>query len=93
MKELPKGLAPTGRTPEFTEATIPAALLRAHTTKAGSWARIRVLEGALHYRIRGPAQEDHLLHPGEDGIIEPEVPHEVEASGPVRFYVEFLRVP
>ena len=91
MKDLPPGLEPTSRTDEFTEATIPAGLLRAHTTKAGSWARIRVLEGALHYRIGGALPEEYVLRPGEDGIIEPEVPHEVEAAGSVRFYVEFLR--
>jgi hypothetical protein len=28
-----------------------------------------------------------------DGVVEPRVPHEVEPSGTVRFYVEFLRSP
>ncbi len=91
MKDLPPGLEATRRTDEFTETTIPAGLLRAHTTKAETWARIRVLEGALHYRIHGDTPEEHVLRPGQDGIVEPRVPHEVEAAGPVRFYVEFLR--
>ena len=34
---------------------------------------------------------EHVLEPGRDGIVEPQVPHEVEPLGPVRFYVEFLR--
>jgi tellurite resistance-related uncharacterized protein len=81
------------RTAEFTEATVPAALLRRHTTKAGVWGRIHVLEGALRYRILEPVVEEHELSPGRVGVVEPEVPHEVEPQGSVRFYVEFLQRP
>ena len=37
--------------------------------------------------------EEHVLGPGVEGVVEPEVPHEVEPLGPVRFFVEFLRLP
>jgi hypothetical protein len=50
-----------------------------------------VLEGELLYRILDPAVEETWLRPGVDGVVEPTVRHEVEAPGPVRFYVEFLR--
>jgi len=91
MKPLPKSLVPYKRTPDFTEETVPAGLLRRHTTKAGVWGRICVLEGELLYRILEPTFEHHVLEPGCDGVVEPNVPHEVEPEGPVRFYVEFLR--
>lgn len=44
---LPADVQPYARTAEFTEATVPAGLLRAHTTKTGAWGLIRVLEGRL----------------------------------------------
>ena len=91
MKELPASVKAYRRTDAFSEATIPAGLRRAHTTKAGVWGRICILEGTLAYRILEPAVEDVVLVPGCDGVVEPEVPHQVQARGPVRVYVEFLR--
>jgi tellurite resistance-related uncharacterized protein len=84
-------MLPYRRTREFSESTIPDALRRRHTTKPGVWARICVVEGSLRYRILEPAREEHVLSPEQPGIVEPEVPHEVEPLGRVRFFVEFLR--
>jgi tellurite resistance-related uncharacterized protein len=88
----PDDLAPYKRTPIFTEATVPAGLLRAHETKAGVWARLHVLEGALHFRdlVSG---EERLLSPGIHPLVFPVSPHEVAPDGLVRFFVEFLRRP
>lgn len=91
MKTLPPDVIPYQRTREFTETTVPQGLLRRHTTKAGVWARIHVLEGSLRYRILEPIRQEHVLMAHQIGIVEPEVPHEVEPLGAVRFYVEFLR--
>ena len=43
---LPAEVQAYRRTPEFTEATVPPALLKAHTTKDGTWALIHVLRAA-----------------------------------------------
>lgn len=92
MKTLPAGLTHYKSTPEFTQDSMPAGLRRSHTTAAGVWGRITVLEGSLRYRITGVATpEEHLLSPGSPGIVEPQVEHEVEPIGPVRFLVEFHR--
>ncbi|MGZ3275975.1 MAG: DUF1971 domain-containing protein [Caulobacteraceae bacterium] len=91
---LPANVRPYRRTPEFTEATVPAGLLRAHDTKPGVWGLIHVLQGCLAYRVtdpREPASETILTPEGESGVVEPAVLHEVEPLGPVRFYVEFHR--
>ncbi len=93
MKRLPEDAVVQRRTPEFTEATMPAGLRRRHTTRAGVWARIEVHEGVLRYRILGEPTEEHRLSPGHPGVVEPEVPHEVEPEGACRFHVEFLRRP
>ncbi len=91
MRSLPSQLEPYKRTPEFSEGTIPAGLRKRHSTRAGVWGRIVVLEGSLRYRILTPCVEEQLLSPERHGVVEPETPHEVEPVGAVRFYVEFLR--
>lgn len=91
MRCLPESVEVYRRTPEFDDRTVPAALLSSHATKAGVWGRIRVLEGKLVYRILDPVVEETLLSPDRDGVVEPEVPHQVEPQGRVRFFVEFLR--
>lgn len=93
MKTLPLNVVPYQRTREFSETTTPGALRRRHTTKPGVWGRIRVLEGSLRYRILEPHLEEYVLSPEVSGVVEPQVPHEVEPLGKVRFFVEFLRAP
>jgi tellurite resistance-related uncharacterized protein len=91
---LPDDVRPYRRTPTFTEATVPAGLLRAHDTKAGVWGLIHVLEGALAYRVTDPrraASETTLTPEAAPGVVEPTIRHEVQPLGPVRFYVEFHR--
>lgn len=93
LKPLPGDVLPYSRTPEFSETTVPEALRARHDTKAGVWGRIHVLEGRLRYRILEPQPEEHVLAPDRPGVVEPQVPHEVEPLGAVRFFVEFLRRP
>lgn len=93
---LPAQVRPYSRTAEFTETTVPPALLRDHTTKVGTWGMIHVLSGELVYRITDPrrAKSEVLLTPeAAPGVVEPTILHAVEPRGPVRFYVEFHREP
>jgi tellurite resistance-related uncharacterized protein len=93
LKSIPANAVAYHRTPEFSEATIPPALSSRHSTKRDVWGRICVVRGKLRYRILEPELEEHTLSPHQPGVIEPQVHHEVEPIGAVRFYVEFLRVP
>lgn len=86
-------MQPYKRTPEFTQESIPAGLQSGHNTKAGTWAKIVVLEGSLHYRILSDPPEDNILSPEFPGIVEERVKHEVKPMGAVRFFVEFYRMP
>ena len=93
MPQLPPDVLAYRRTDTFTEETLPAALRRSHSTKAGVWGVIHVLKGRLVYRIcdpRRPAREA-VLEPGAPSVVEPTVLHEVEPLGPVRFFLEFHR--
>jgi len=91
---LPSDVRPYRRTDVFTEATLPAGLRKAHSTKAGVWGLIHVIEGRLAYRIRDdrrPASETVLCPGALPAVVEPTILHEVEPLGPVKFYVEFHR--
>ena len=91
MKTVPANVSRYAATPEFTDATVPQHLLDSHETKPGVWAKIVVLEGSLLYRILGPEVEEYELSPERPGVAEPEVPHRVEITGPVRFQLELYR--
>ena len=90
--EWPDGLVSYARTREFDQDTVPRGLLSSHTTKAGVWARIHVLEGTVLYRVEPPVDRCMPLDAPTTGIVVPEVPHQVKPQGPVRFFVEFFRV-
>ncbi len=90
--EFPEHFVAYKQTAVFTAETLPAGLRRAHTTKAGVWAKIHVLAGRLRYCIEnGSAARE--LSAGELGIVVPEVPHHVEPLGAVRVRVELYRAP
>ena len=91
MKTLPGHVERYGGTPEFSEKSIPACLLRSHSTKAGIWGKIVAIEGRLRCQILEPEVEEIELSPARPGIMEPEVSREVETVGPVRFRVDFYR--
>ena len=89
MLSIPKQCKSYKQTPVFTETTVPQGLLKAHKTKIGTWGKIVVLEGELVYRILEPKLETHVLDQHNPGVVEPEILHEVEPKGAVKFYVDF----
>ena len=90
--ELPDTFVPYKRTPEFTQDTVPAGLLRDHSTKRGVWARIVVLEGGLRYTVDA-LEVSFDLSPEASGVVVPDLLHRVAPLGDVRFYVEFFAAP
>lgn len=83
-----EGLIAYKRTPLFDAGTCPKALMRAHSTKAGVWAKLHVLDGRLLFRDIEAGTEE-LIGPGVHPLIFPERLHEVEPLEEVRFFVEF----
>jgi tellurite methyltransferase len=90
--EIPSGFTLYKQTPVLTEVSMPATLRKHHSTKAGVWAKIVVIEGRLRYKIRA-LEEDVELTQGSYGIVVPEVTHRVEPLSKVRFLVEFYKAP
>ncbi|NKB22701.1 MAG: DUF1971 domain-containing protein [Alphaproteobacteria bacterium] len=89
MKTLPQNVTAYKRTPSFTNDTIPAGLLKHHSTAKDVWGLIQVESGSLEYVIG--EDEVHTLSPGSNGVVEPTVTHQVRPVGAVSFFVEFYR--
>ena len=91
MPRLPDDVAEYHRTSTFDAATMPDGLRKRHTTKAGVWGEIVVVEGRLLYVIEDEDDASFVLRPGLRGAIRPEAPHHVEPQADTRFFVRFLR--
>ena len=81
---------PYKSTPEFTEATLPAAIRGDHATKEGVWGLLVVSEGAVRLGFHEPRREVPVS-PGHPAVIPPAAIHHVETDGPMRMRVEFYR--
>jgi tellurite methyltransferase len=90
--ELPEGLRRVRTSAVWDERTMPAGLRRAHRVAAATWGRIVVHAGRLRFAAATTPTIDVVLEAGSTMGIPPEVIHEVEPLGAVRFSVEFLAV-
>lgn len=88
--EMPEGLSPLGTSAVWDETTMPDGLRRSHRVAAGRWGLINVLEGRLRFRAEATPAIDTVLVPGSSQAIPPEMSHEVEALGHVRFEITWL---
>jgi tellurite resistance-related uncharacterized protein len=90
---LPEGAEFYKRTPSFTESSVPAGLLKDHSTKDGTWGSIVVEQGRLHYSISDPRRSasETVVTPAAAAVIEPTIAHRVEPLGTVRFHIRFYR--
>lgn len=91
MKQLPNNVQAYKKTPLFDQNTVPAGLLKTHTTKAETWGKICIIKGTLLYVIETEPLESIELSPLNYGVVEPEIPHHVELLGEVEFFVEFFK--
>lgn len=91
MKKLPENVKPYKKIDIFDEHSVPYGLLKDHSTKAGTWGKITLLEGKLLYRIQSNPIEEVELNPQKFGVVEPEVLHHVRVIGQVKFFVEFFK--
>ena len=89
--EMPDGHAPYKSTPVFDEKSVPAALLRTHSTRSGVWGLIHVAKGRLVYRVHAPLEREEVITPDAPGVVVAEVEHHVAPDGAVEFRVEFWR--
>lgn len=79
---------PYRSTPVFDQDTLPAALRRRHSTKAGVWGVLRMIEGRLKLTYLEPART-MLLEPGTPALLEPGQEHFVTPDGPMKMQIDF----
>ena len=91
QRDLPPGLEKYRETSEFNEVSVPAGLLRDHSTASGVWGLLVVAEGSLNYTRSGFSASK--VTPESPAVIFPEEKHHITCAGPVRFKVEFYRTP
>lgn len=93
--EMPDGLQYVRSSEVWDETSAPAGLRRDHRLATGTWGRLQVTDGQLTFvpgsgwEADGPAQ----LGTGSSQTIPPAMAHHVELDGPVRFRIDFYRVP
>ena len=91
--ELPDGLLLVRTSPKWDEHTMPGGLRSAHRLKSGTWGRIVVLQGQLHFVARTNPVIDFVVSPERAQPIPPDIEHGVQPLGPVRFSIDFLSMP
>lgn len=84
---LPTG--PYRSTPVFDETTLPQALQRTHTTKAGAWGMLCILAGSIDFVDESRGWTMHALKAGDEHPILPQAEHHLVLTGPVQLRVDF----
>jgi tellurite methyltransferase len=90
--EVPVSLRFVRSSPEWTEETVPPALLRAHQVGHGTWGLLRVHSGNLRFVQLAERNHDVVLGLGSVHAIPPDTPHRIVLLGAVRFTIDFLTV-
>jgi tellurite resistance-related uncharacterized protein len=85
-----KPVAPYGASPIFDELSLPDKLRNEHSTKAGTWGLLRVLEGEVELIFLDPPSR-RLVTVDDPAPIPPKSPHFVKLTGPMKMQVEFYR--
>lgn len=90
--ELPEGLRLARSSADWDERTMPKGLLRSHRLAGRTWGRLVVRQGRLRFTAATKPPIDVVLTAGCTQAVPPEVAHQVEPLGPVRFSIDFLAV-
>ncbi len=90
-RNLYENLTKYSETAVFNESSVPEKLQSRHQTKAGVWGKLIVLSGGLTFIDDREPEVRHPIDPSTHAVIEPEMPHHVDITGPVSFQIEFYR--
>ena len=80
--------APYASSPIFDEHSLPDSLRNKHSTKAGTWGLLRVLEGEVELVFLDPPSQ-RLIMVDDPATIPPQSLHFVKLVGPMKMQVEF----
>ncbi len=74
----------------FDASTLPSGLLKEHLVAAGTWGRLRVIEGAIVFTLETEPPTVKRLKPGDSQAIPPGLRHALTLDGPVILTLDFL---
>lgn len=84
--------------PVWTQQSIPQGFKNQHNTKAGTWAKLTVFKGELHFAMleeSGAVKSEHVFSPEQQPpFIEPQAWHKiVSASDDIECQLQFYCLP
>ena len=88
--EMPDGVHILRSAGPFNEKTLPPGLRGDHRVADGTWARLRVISGAVVFRLASDDPVDVRLTAGDEQVIPPLVVHRVVPEGPMEIVIDFL---
>ena len=89
--EAPENMIVVRSGPVWDERDMPSGLRHAHRIASGTWGRLNVEEGRLRFRAQTSPAIDTVLHAPTSQHIPPELAHDIEPIGSVRFSIEWLK--
>ena len=93
MIKLTRNIKEVSLTISFSTKTMPAGLLKNHSTKKDLWGKLVVESGIVHYTVTDPAEVgEYQINAGDYGVIVPKQLHHVELmKGDTVFHIEFMK--
>jgi tellurite resistance-related uncharacterized protein len=85
-------IQPYRSTAVFDEETLPRALRNRHSTAAGIWGVIRIIDGRVRLNYLDPPSEV-ILDSATPGSLLPGQVHFVEPLGPMKMRIDFYDQP
>lgn len=93
QRSLPDDVEPSGKTPLFTNDTVPDKLLNHHDLQAGTWGLLTVEAGTVSFFRKGDEAPVAVISSEKPFVILPEEVHYVRLSEDAEFFVTFYKRP
>lgn len=90
-RDLPDDAEPNGKTPLFTNETVPDKILTHHELQAGTWGLLTVEAGTVSFFRQGEDTPVAVISSEKPFVILPEEVHYVRLSEDTKFFVEFYK--
>lgn len=90
-RNLPDDVEASGKTPLFTNDTVPDKILTHHELQVGTWGLLTVEAGTISFFRQGEDTPLAVIPAGETLVILPEEVHYVRLSEDAKFFVEFYK--
>lgn len=91
QRSLPDEVEPSGKTPLFTNETVPDKILNHHELQAGTWGLLTVEAGTVSFFRKGDDAPVAVISSEKPFVILPEEVHYVRLSEDARFFVTFYK--